>query len=170
MKTIYLLRHGDADAPDSYDDDHDRKLTEQGVRDCRRLGELLAATHQIPDRFVTSTAVRARQTVEALTDSTEWMPDVPLRASHALYEAESADVLEEIQSTGQDAQAVLVVGHEPTWSTTVSQFVGAANVSLSPGTCVRIDVPEDRWADVVFGEGTLRWMLPPTLLQSRGIL
>lgn len=164
MKIIYLLRHAEAESAAYYDDDHDRELTTQGYRDARRLGRFLAATDQIPDRFVTSTAVRARQTTEALPEGGQWMSDVPLRASHTLYQAESADVLEEIQSAGTQDRAILLVGHEPTWSTTVSQLIGAANVSLPAGTCVRIDMHADDWSNVDFGEGTLRWMIPPKLL------
>jgi hypothetical protein len=35
-------------------------------------------------------------------------------------------------------------------------------VTLSPGTCVRIDSSRP-WGDVVFGSGVLRWMVPPSL-------
>lgn len=170
MKTIYLLRHGDAESAASYDDDHDRQLTEQGRRAMRRLGQFMAATGQVPDRFVTSTAVRARQTVEALMNGDAELADLPLRASHALYQAEPVDVLEEIQTTGTEAQSVLLVGHQPAWSTAVSQFVGTAHVSLPPGTCAQIDVPADQWADVAFGSGVLRWLLPPRLFWASGAL
>jgi phosphohistidine phosphatase len=164
MKTLYLLRHADAEPAKYYDDDRDRELSSKGERDARRLGRFLAATDQLPDQFVTSTAVRARRTVEALPAGGEWQAEVPVRPSHALYQAQPADVLDEIQATDDDVQSILLVGHEPTWSTTVSQMIGAANVSLPPGTCVRIDVNGDAWSSLSFGDGTLRWMIPPKLL------
>lgn len=164
MHSLYLLRHAAADPPEYYDDDQDRELSTDGARDARRLGRFLSATDQLPDQMITSTATRARQTAEALPDGGEWMADVPLRTSHTFYEAQPADVLDEIQSTDDDVRALLLVGHEPTWSTTVSQLVGAANVSLPAGTCVRIDATVDRWADLSFGDGTLHWMIPPKLL------
>lgn len=164
MHTLYLLRHAEADPAEYYDDDRDRELTSDGIRDARRLGRFLSATDQLPDQFLASSAVRARQTAEALPEGGEWMTDVPLRTSHALYEAEPADVLEEIRSTDDGVRAILLVGHEPTWSTAVSQLVGAANVSLPAGTCVRIDAETERWSDLEFGDGTLHWMIPPRLL------
>jgi len=164
MKTLYLLRHADADRPEYYDDDRDRKLSAEGQRDARRLGRFLAATDQLPDQLITSVAVRARQTAEELPEGGQWQTEVPLRTTHALYRAQPADVLDEIRSNGFDDRSALLVGHEPTWSTMVSQLVGAANISLSPGTCVRIDVGVDAWSDLDFGRGTLRWMIPPTLL------
>jgi len=165
MNTLYLLRHADAEPGRSYDDDRDRPLTEEGYHDAGRLGQLLAATDQLPDGIVTSPAVRARQTAEALSERGQWQVEVPLRSSHALYQAQPAEVLEEIQALSDERRAVLLVGHEPAWSTAVSQLLGSANVSLPPGTCVRIDTEAPSWREVRFGEGRLRWMLPPTLLR-----
>ena len=164
MHTLYLLRHAEADPPEYYDDDQDRELSSEGGRDARRLGRFLSATDQLPDQMLASTAVRARQTAEALPEGGEWMADVPLRTSHALYQAQPADVLDEVQATENGVRALLLVGHEPTWSTLVSQLVGAANVALPAGTCVRIDTDVDEWKDLAFGDGTLHWMIPPKLL------
>jgi len=164
MHTLYLLRHADAEPARHYDDDRDRELSSTGRRDARRLGQFLAATDQLPDQMSASSAVRARRTAEALLEGGEWGAEVPLRTNHSLYRSQPADVLDEIHSADDGLRALLLVGHEPTWSTTVSQLVGAANVSLPPGTCVRIDASVRRWGDLTFGDGTLRWMVPPKLL------
>lgn len=165
MNSIFLLRHAAAHHGRAYDHDKDRELTPEGVQDARRLGRFLGATDQLPDCFVTSTAVRARQMTDALPTGGQWNVEVPLRSTHALYEAEPADVLEEIQATKQEVRAVMVVGHEPALSTVASRLLGSANISFSPGTCVRIDAGPDRWQEVEFGSGVLRWMIPPTILR-----
>lgn len=132
MNTLYLLRHADAEPAKYYDDDRDRELTSTGQQDARRLGRFLAATDQLPDQFVTSTAVRARQTAEMLSKGEEWMSEVSLRPSHALYRAQPADVLAQIRATEDEVGGLLLVGHEPTWSTTVSQLVGACRSQRAP--------------------------------------
>lgn len=164
MHTLYLLRHAAAEPPEYYDDDRDRALSADGARDARRLGRFLSATDQLPDRMIASTAVRARQTAEALPEGGDWKVDVPLRTQDGLYQAQPSDVLRTIQSTDDDVRSLLLVGHEPTWSTTVSQLVGAANVSLPTGTCVRINARGNRWQRLSFGDGVLHWMIPPALL------
>ncbi len=165
MNVLYFLRHAQAERGTNYDDDRDRPLTAEGRRDASRLGRLLAATDQLPDGIVTSPAVRAHQTAKALSEGGQWQVDVPLRSSHALYQAQPADVLEEIQALPDELGAVLIVGHQPAWGTTVSQLLGSANVSLPPGTCVRIDTADHPWRELQFGDGMLRWMLPPGLLR-----
>lgn len=165
MNTIFLLRHAQAHGIEAYDHDKDRELTHEGIQDARRLGRFLAATDQVPDCFVTSTAVRARQMTDALPAGGQWIAAVPLRSTHGLYEAEPADVLEELQATKNEVQTVMIVGHEPALSTVASQLLGSANISLPPCTCVRIDTDEDDWQEVRFGSGVLRWMIPPKLLR-----
>jgi phosphohistidine phosphatase len=164
MNTIYLLRHAEAESPAYYEDDHDRELTMEGQRDARRLGQFLSATDQLPDQFISSTAVRARRTAELLPEGGQWMVEVPFRSTHALYQAQPADVLDEIQSVDSNVRAIMLVGHEPAWSTTVGHLLGSATVSLPAGTCVRIDT-QTNWSQVEFGDGVLRWMIPPTLLR-----
>ncbi len=160
MSIIYLVRH--AEAEQSAPTDADRPLSDAGHREARRLGALLNSADERPDQFVSSSAVRARQTAEGIADGGGWDEQVPLRSVHDLYEAEPADVLEAMRGVESSLNAVMFVGHEPSLSTTVSRLVGTAQVSLPTGTCVRIDSPRP-WADVVFGAGTLRWMVPPSL-------
>lgn len=164
MNTIYLLRHADAESRAQAEDDHERALTEQGRADARRLGQFLGATEQLPDQSICSTAVRARQTAELLSEGGRWQGNVPLRSARALYRAEPIDVLHEIQGADPSLGAILLVGHEPAWSAVVSGLLGSGNVSLPPGTCVRIDTDRD-WTDVAFGSGVLRWMVPPSVLR-----
>ena len=165
MKTLLLLRHAKAESGAGAQSDHDRAITDTGRADARRLGARLRATAQQPDLMVSSSAVRARETAEALADPESEATAVPLRTSHALYQAQPADVLDEIQALDAEAETVLMVGHQPTWSTVVSRLIGTASLSLPTGTAVRIDV-EREWADVAFGTGTLRWMLPPFVLRD----
>jgi len=164
MNTLLLLRHAQAESSARAPSDHDRTLTDTGRADARRLGERLRSINQPPDLILTSSAVRARETAASLTEAGSGVAPVPLRTTHALYQAQPADVLNAVQALDAEADRVLLVGHQPTWSTVVSRLIGTATVSLPPGTAVRIDVGAD-WADVAFGMGTLRWMVPPALLR-----
>ena len=166
MNTLYILRHADAERRAQHDDDHDRPLTTKGEKAARRLGRFLAATEQRPEQCISSTAVRARRTTELVAEGADW--DLPLRSVNALYKAQPADVLEEMQAVDATVTSILLVGHEPAWSATVSSLLGSANVSLSPGTCVRVDT-EKAWSDIRFGSGVLRWMVPPSILRKEGL-
>jgi len=166
MNTLYILRHADAERRAQHDDDHERPLTAEGETAAHRLGQFLAATEQRPEQCISSTAVRARRTAALVAEGADW--ELPLRSVNALYKAQPADVLEEMHAVDDNVQSILLVGHEPAWSATVSSLLGSANVSLTPGTCVRVDT-EKAWDDIRFGSGVLRWMVPPAILQEKGI-
>ena len=166
MNTLYILRHADAERRAKHDDDHERPLTSEGETAAQRLGQFLAATEQRPEQCISSTAVRAHRTAELLAEGADW--ELPLRSVNALYKAQPADVLEEMHAVDDNVQSILLVGHEPAWSATVSSLLGSANVSLTPGTCVRVDT-EKAWSDIRFGSGVLRWMVPPAILRENGI-
>lgn len=162
MSIIYLVRHAHATSKGATD--ADRPLSDSGREQARRLGAFLARADERPDQFLSSSAVRARQTAEGIVEGAGWEDRVPLRSAHSLYEAEPADVLDAIRGSDPSLGAVMLVGHEPSWSTTVSRLIGSAEVSLPTGTCVRIDSSR-AWGDVVFGAGVLRWMVPPSLIR-----
>lgn len=165
MKTIYLLRHADAESRSESGRDHDRDLTPKGRRQARRVGQFLHATEQVPDRIVTSSAVRARETGESLSEGGRWSGRVPLRSTKALYECDPEDVLDAIHTTGGDAESVLLVGHQPTWATTISRLTGGSALALPVATCARLDAPVDAWTAVGFSTARLSWLLPPHLLR-----
>jgi phosphohistidine phosphatase len=166
MPTLYLVRHTKAAWPADAADDRARELTRKGRRQARRLGRLLSATDERPDLLVSSEAVRARQTAEGLLDGAAWSDAPPMRSSEALYRANPADVIRVVRTAAPSADAILAVGHEPTWSATVGRLMGEAQVSMPVGTGARIDLHVPEWRELTFGAGALRWMAPPRLVEG----
>jgi phosphohistidine phosphatase len=159
MKTLLLFRHADAASPRGYATDHERPLTERGQQDAQAMGRFLAAIDQAPDRVVTSTATRARQTLTHARAGGGWSNR--MRAEDTLYEASTHDVLAIVQQTDAEARAILLVGHNPTFTDAVTRLVGGGNVRMATGTIARVDLPVDTWADVQVERGRLRWLIGP---------
>ena len=162
MKTIILFRHGKSDWDASFGHDHERPLAKRGVRDAKRMGRFLTASGCAPDACVTSTAVRARTTIELAHEAGEWK--APIEATEALYAASPSSVLSVIQATSGSASSIILAGHEPTWSSTVEQLVGGGAVRMPTAAMARIDLMVQRWADVSWGHGNLIWLVIPKAL------
>lgn len=163
MKTVIFFRHGKSDWDAPSGGDHDRPINNRGKRDSARMGQLLADAGQIPDRIVTSSAVRARQTLERAVDGGEW-GDVSTLVTDDLYEANSEAVLSVIQMQDDRWSRLLLVGHEPTWSHMISMCIGGGGVKVSTATMARIDFNAPTWEDLTLGRGTLRWLISPKVL------
>ena len=163
MKTILLLRHGKSDWDADFAADHERPLAKRGEKGARKMGRFLTTSRTVPDRAITSSATRTRQTLAIAAESGGWTG--PARVTDALYEADAETVLREIQAEPDDADTVVVVGHEPWSSRLVSVLIGGGDVQMKTASVARIDVEVEAWADVQPGRGTLAFLLPPSALR-----
>ena len=91
MKTLLVLRHAKSSWDDTALDDHERPLNERGRRDGPRMGELVREHRLTPDIIISSDAVRARRTAEAVAKATRYAGEV--RLDRLLYLASPADIL-----------------------------------------------------------------------------
>lgn len=166
MKTLLLLRHAKSDWGSGFERDHERPLNPRGQRAAKSVGRFLDITEEVPAAVVTSSAVRARTTVELAAQAGAW--SCPVTVTDALYEATPEAVLEVIRKHPDADESLLLAGHEPTWSRLVECFTGG-RAKVVTATLVRIDFAVTHWRDVRFAGGTLVWLVSPKLLERAGI-
>jgi phosphohistidine phosphatase len=164
MRSLILFRHGKSDWDAPYSTDHERPLANRGTEAARCMGRVLAQTGQIPDLAVTSTAVRARDTLQLAAQAGRW--HCPMRSVDALYEASAGEALLWIRALDQNPECLLLTGHEPTWSELAGRLVGEALIKVPTGAMLRIDFAIDAWSEIDAGQGELRWLIPPKLIQK----
>lgn len=163
MTTLQLLRHGKSDWAAGRSD-HARPLAPRGERAAAAMGRFLAASGRVPDRLLTSSAVRARTTAEIAVEAGGWR--VQPVVLDELYLPSVDAVLAVVAEHGADAGTVMVVGHEPTWSGLVGHLTSAV-VRYPTAAFASIDLHEARWADVRLDtRGELEVFLPPRLLDG----
>lgn len=108
MRTLILLRHGEAERAAPSGRDIDRALTPQGRVDARAAGLALVRGDLRPNVALVSAALRTRQTWEAAAAALGG----PAATEHAeLYDAPADDLLAAAHACG--AQTVAVVAHNP---------------------------------------------------------
>jgi phosphohistidine phosphatase len=153
MKTLLLLRHGKSSWNDPTLDDHERPLNERGRRDGPRIGELLREYGLIPDLVVSSDAVRAQLTAEAVAEAAGYAGEILL--DHRLYLASPADMLVLLQAGRETAETIMIVGHNPGLEELVEQLTGERQ-HLPTAALAQIVLPIDRWRDLELStRGTL---------------
>jgi phosphohistidine phosphatase len=160
-KYLILFRHGKSDWDASYGRDRDRPVADRGIAAARTMGKLLATANKVPDLAITSSAVRARTTLELAMDAGKW--NCPTEITDDLYEASIDQVLEVIHRTPNHLNSLMLVGHEPTWSDAVSYFMGGGTVHMPTAAVVCLAFEVATWPQVEYGRGSLVWLLPPRL-------
>jgi phosphohistidine phosphatase len=111
MKHLLLLRH----AKSSWDHpslaDHQRPLNRRGERDAPRMGRWICQHNLEPDLVISSSAVRAEQTAQAVV--MECDTGEPLQVLDELYHAPADTYLSVLARLPDQVERVLMVGHNP---------------------------------------------------------
>ncbi len=167
MKTVLLMRHGKSDWDADYRDDRDRPLAPRGVRASRTMGRVLSGLAQVPDRIVSSPAVRANATAELAALAGGW--SAPISSDARLYEESIEQAFELLRELDDEARRGMLVGHQPDLSLLGELLIGGGSLVLPTAAVCRIDCACDRWRDLEPGAGELRWLLPPRMFDKLGI-
>jgi phosphohistidine phosphatase len=91
--------------------DQERPLTDRGA--AADVGTHLRREGLLPDRAVVSSAVRTRQTWDAVAEAAD-VADCPVSFDETLFTGSFERVLETLQQLPGEAATVLFVGHNPT--------------------------------------------------------
>jgi len=124
---IYLLRHGDAE--EGMGDDAARRLTAKGERQAKAAGQALATLGIKPDVCLTSPKVRAADTAQLACETLDLEPEITEDLRGGPFDSTAL-------AAGRGD--VLLVGHEPDFSTEIARLTGA-NVKLRKGGLAIVD-------------------------------
>ena len=105
------MRHAKAEpfAPSDYA----RALTDKGLASARDAGAHVRESGMTPDYAVVSSAVRTRQTWDALVE-TAGITGCEVSFDDAVFTGSAEVALEVLQAVPEDADTVLFLGHNPT--------------------------------------------------------
>ncbi|HEV2980865.1 MAG TPA: histidine phosphatase family protein [Solirubrobacteraceae bacterium] len=138
-RQLWLLRHAEAE-PHGTRPDPERRLTARGERQAHAAGAAIARLTQSFDAVLFSPKARARETAEIAAEQWDERQRALLRSYPALAEGFGAAQAREAALEVSDDGRVLVVGHEPDFSSTVAELTGGA-VAIKKGglAVVRLD-------------------------------
>jgi phosphohistidine phosphatase len=158
-----LLRHGKSDWNTTYQGDRNRPLSRRGERASATMGLVLRKMGEIPDRVVSSPALRAEATATIARLSGGW--DAPLEIAEGLYGYGPEAALEVAARCGGDAERLMLVGHEPTWSDLARHLTGG-RVAVRTATVLAFDFDVASWSEVLLARGTLAYALHPRMFDQ----
>lgn len=108
-RRIVLFRHAKADWPQM--SDHERPLADRGRKDAAVAGRKLADSGIPFDLALCSTATRTRETWKLAVHELPHRPKTVYE--ERLYEASPGELIAVLNETPDDAQNVVLIGHNP---------------------------------------------------------
>ena len=163
---LYVVRHAIAEErnPDRWPDDHDRPLSERGVRRFHPVAHMLNRLVPDIDALLSSRAVRAWSTAEILTRVAGWPQPMACRE----LEGASSEAVAAAIRNHAGKERIAIVGHEPS----LSQLVGFLLTGREDE--LYLDFKKGAIVALAFeggvrnGMGVMQWMLTPKLARLVG--
>ena len=155
---VYFLRHGEAGkSSGGHGGDAARQLTEEGIARMEREAVFISALRLRLDAIMTSPLVRAHQTAEIVARELRLLDALAVdeRLSPGFGPEELRGILREHRA----ASALMLVGHEPDFSSTISACIQGGRMECKKGGLARVD-----FDDPGSLTGTLVWLLPPRVM------
>ena len=151
---LYFLRHGEAEWPDWKKSDDERPLTKRGKKEMHEVAAFLVRLKVRPDLILTSPLPRAAQTAEIAAEHLEAKCHEEQRLAPGFGPAELEQVI-----CKHPVESLMIVGHEPDFTKTISTLTGAS-LKLSKAGVALVDLdPSSR-------KGRLLWLFPPKIAKN----
>lgn len=167
MKTLLLLRHGEAADPQGPGMDFQRKLTRQGLQDMQRLRDILVERGLMPQFAMASDAHRTQLTLREVTGE-DYRGQVVFES--ALYNAEYKKIIETARQLNDRHDVALIVAHNPGIHMAAMNLVSDASdqalqtslmQNYSSGTLTVLECPIERWEDLAERHNRLLDLIVP---------
>jgi phosphohistidine phosphatase len=148
---LYFLRHGEADWPNWKKSDDERPLTKRGTKEMHEVAKFLKRVKVRLDVIVSSPFPRASQTAEIAAKRLK----IKCREDKLLAPGFNRAELERLLKK-YPAESLMVVGHEPDFSETISELTGGS-LKLPKAGVALVELNHS-WLN-----GRLLWLIPPKI-------
>ncbi len=152
MKRLILFRHAKTERDSDSGRDFDRRLTERGQSDAKRIGEEFRRLGLTVDLVVSSPAARAAETAQ--------LAGLQPRFDERIYDAAAGDLLTIMQGVEKSVGSLMMIGHNPGFERLASRLIGH-DVEMPTGSLAEIDIPVDQWGEAGGGAARLARLLKP---------
>lgn len=167
MLRLYIMRHAKSSWAIPGARDFDRELNDRGLQDLSKLSKLMKNEGISPDKILCSSAVRTRQTLDAIKDAFTNEPEITF--TERLYSSGLPEYIEIINSI-TDAKSLMVIGHNPMCGSLATSLPGSGDSAQLEKIAYKyptsalsiIDFDMETWADVTRDSGILEKSVFPS--------
>jgi phosphohistidine phosphatase len=153
------MRHAKSSWKDDTLDDHARPLNKRGRRDAPAMGALLRAQGLTPDAILSSTAVRARETAEAVAEASAFEGEISQHAG--FYDDAPEAYFEALARLPAAVEVALLVAHNPGCEELLAELTGEDEV-FGTANIAQVVLHLEAWGECsVATEGGLKQMWRP---------
>lgn len=157
MKTLYLVRHAKS-AWEFNLEDHERPLNERGLHDAPLVARNIKNEIRIPDKIMSSDAVRAKTTAMLYLKEFEIDQSV-LILDPKLYDFNGREVEKIVRGTSDDVNCLMIFGHNNAMTSLVNRWGDLEIENVSTAALTELVFKQKNWAEIK--NGTTKQYITP---------
>lgn len=154
-KHLLIVRHAKSDWNDYNLKDYDRPLNDRGMRNAPEMATRLVQKNLIPEKLISSPAVRALSTAESFAEIFHYDKKTITKIEE-IYEAHTATLLEIVNGISNKYNYVALFGHNPGVTNLVVKLTDADIYDIPTCGLVLIEFPFDDWKMISSGTGQVK--------------
>lgn len=164
MPQLLILRHAKSDWGVGGQSDFERPLAERGLYDAPRMGAWLKSQDLVPDKILSSSAVRTMQTTD-LVAAEMGISDADIEFRPDFYETTPGYLIQVLSQFPRRLHRIMIVGHNPTLEELVTLLnenpvpIPKDGKLMGTATVAVMEVPD--WAELEPRSAQLRLLVRP---------
>jgi phosphohistidine phosphatase len=170
VRRLHLLRHAKSSRDDPALSDRDRPLAPRGRRATKRIARW-ARKHDVrPQLVVSSSAVRARETLQGVLPG---LGEPEVWVEVALYAASAETLLERVRALPDEVEEAMLVGHNPGLGNLLLLLAGPGELrqraaeKVPTGALATLEADVASWSALQPGGARLVTFVVPRQLKRR---
>lgn len=164
MKTIIVVRHAKSSWDFPHLSDHERPLLEKGKKRTRLINDYLIKNNIAVDLIISSHAVRAYETAKIIARAIGY-PIEEININRMIYHANADRLIDQFFDLPNNVQKVMLVGHNPTLTNFVNQYLDKKIDWLPTSGIVSIDFDTEKWEDLSMAKYKPNFVVFPKMLK-----
>ncbi len=145
MKILLLLRHAKSSWKNPGLADINRPLNKRGKRDAPRIGMLLREQDLVPDIILSSPALRARKTAQAVSIECGYEHDIEIHDE--FYPGDPYSFIETLTAMPDQIKKALIVAHNPGLEEFLDLLTGES-ARMPTSALAHISLPIGSWREL----------------------
>lgn len=160
MRRLLLIRHAKSSHKFEELDDHERPLNKKGERDSITVARYLADKGETLDVIYSSTAIRALDFAQVLSDFT----NITLVPELSFYTFDPDELVSILKSLPDTLYEVAIVAHNPAITEVVNRLTNEQISKIPTAGVAALNCPVDEWADILEAKAELDYLISPKML------
>ena len=164
MKTLFIVRHGEAswDSPEL--SDYKRPLLKEEINISKTVANYLCEKKIIVNKIISSSAVRAMETAKVSAPIINF-PKGKIEIMKELYLAELNEIFDVLYAIDDEFDSVMIFGHNPGLTELANAFLDKIVDNLPTTAVVSVKINNEKWTDISVSEYSTNFIVFPEMLK-----